>query len=54
MPLNKALGNSNAVILCTQCLDVLLNERPHTWILPEVLKQMTWPILPLAVNTNHM
>jgi len=41
MPLNKALGNGNAIILCTQCLNVLLNKRPHAWVLSEILKQET-------------
>jgi len=39
VPLNEALGDCNAVVLCTQCLNVLLNERPHARIFPKVLHQ---------------
>jgi len=50
MPLNKALGNSDAIILCTQCLDILLNKCPHAWIFPKVLQQTT--IVSLTVKNK--
>ena len=43
MPLNKALGNSDTIILCTQCLNVFLNKCPHAWIFPKVLQHTTQP-----------
>lgn len=46
MPFNEALGNGDAIILSTQCLDVLLNKGPHAWIFPKILQQTT--VLPLT------
>jgi hypothetical protein len=37
IPFDKLLSDVNAVILCAQCLDILLYERTHARVLAEIL-----------------